>query len=196
MTLTILLLAAGAASRMRGSDKLLEPVAGAPLIATMAHRAMTIAPTCVTLPGPDHPRASALGGIAVTQIPVPDAAEGMAASIRAGVAALPAGSTAVMILPADMPDITTQDLATMAAAWAATPDAILRATAHDGTPGHPVIFPARLFPHLARLTGDQGARPLLQAEPPLLIALPDQHATTDLDTPEAWAAWRAASLSS
>lgn len=196
MTLVILLLAAGASSRMRGGDKLRETVEGAPLIATMARRAASVAPTLVTLPARNHPRADALTGLDVTQIPVPDAHEGMAASIRAGTAALPPGTTAVMILPADMPALTATDLHTMATAWADTPDNVLRATDADGTPGHPVIFPARLFPALAQLSGDQGARPVLATEHPRLVALPGQHATTDLDTPEAWAAWRAASPSS
>jgi molybdenum cofactor cytidylyltransferase len=46
---------------------------------------------------------------------------------------------------------------------------------------------------LMELTGDQGARAVLQrhADKILYTALPGQHATTDLDTPEAWAAWRA-----
>ena len=44
------------------------------------------------------------------------------------------------------------------------PDRILRATAQDGTPGHPVLFPAWAVPELASLTGDSGARDLLKRE--------------------------------
>jgi molybdenum cofactor cytidylyltransferase len=40
------------------------------------------------------------------------------------------------------------------------------------------------------LHGDQGARAVLAQEDVGLIALPGQNAITDLDTPEAWAAWR------
>lgn len=62
-----------------------------------------------------------------------------------------------------------------------------------GTPGHPVVLPRRLFPSLLELRGDQGARALLaQEEESLrLIPLPGANATTDLDTAEDWAAWRA-----
>lgn len=191
MSLVILLLAAGASSRMRGGDKLLEEVAGAPLILTMARRARAVAPVVVALPGPDHPRAHALADIYATQIAVPDADEGMAASLRTGITALPATSTAVMILPGDMPELTEGDLRTMAHAWQQTPDQIHRATAADGTPGHPVIFPSRHFDDLQALTGDTGARAILSAHPVHPVALPDRHAITDLDTPEDWAAWRA-----
>ncbi|SEJ60040.1 CTP:molybdopterin cytidylyltransferase MocA [Pseudooceanicola nitratireducens] len=187
----ILILAAGASSRMRGGDKQMEPVDGAPLIVTLARRALALAPTYVTLPGPDHPRSRALQGVNITPIMVPDAAKGMGASLRAGAAALPATTPGVMVLPSDMPEITTQDLADLAQAWAHNPDQIHRATDQDGTPGHPVLFPARLIPALTTLTGDQGARALLKNEKVRQVPLPDHHATTDLDTPEDWARWRA-----
>ncbi|MDP4033396.1 MAG: nucleotidyltransferase family protein, partial [Pseudorhodobacter sp.] len=69
---------------------------------------------------------------------------------------------------------------------------ILRATDAAGRPGHPVIFPPWVLPELMGLSGDEGARPVLSrhADRLRLIALPEQHATTDLDTPEAWAHWR------
>ena len=69
---------------------------------------------------------------------------------------------------------------------------VIRASTADGRAGHPVIFPARLWPDLVRLQGDQGARDMLKSEAVQLCPLPGQHALTDLDTPEAWAAWRAA----
>ncbi|GGE23175.1 molybdopterin-guanine dinucleotide biosynthesis protein A [Primorskyibacter flagellatus] len=192
MSLAILLLAAGSSSRMRGGDKLMEEVEGAPLLATMARRALAATDVVlVTLPRADHPRSRAIRDLDVTRVLVPDAEEGMGASIRAAIPALTDRETALMILPADMPDITTGDLQTLASAWQSAPDAIHRATNADGTPGHPVIFPARLFPDLKALTGDTGARALLPSEHVKLTALPGTHATTDLDTPEDWAAWRA-----
>ena len=70
---------------------------------------------------------------------------------------------------------------------------ILRATAEDGRPGHPVILPARLYPLLAGLAGDTGARTVLAAHAAEVVAhpLPGTRALVDLDTPEAWADWRA-----
>ena len=90
-----------------------------------------------------------------------------------------------------MPDLTAADLATLIAAFDQTPDMILRGSAGE-TPGHPVILPVQLIPELLTLTGDQGARSILVRHPNLirLIALPNQHASTDLDTPEDWVAWR------
>ena len=190
----ILILAAGASSRMRGGDKLLERVEDQPLLRVMATRAMAVArgPVLCTLPAADHPRAQCLDGIAVDRVIVPDAAEGMGASIRAGMAALPQGCIAVMILPADLPDLTEEDLRLMLDARQSQPDAILRAVDQDGMPGHPVIFPAAFFPDLASCAGDTGARGVLREHAARIVTvpLPAHHATTDLDTPEAWTAWR------
>ncbi|EAQ01196.1 hypothetical protein OB2597_03869 [Pseudooceanicola batsensis HTCC2597] len=192
MELAILLLAAGASARMRGRDKLMEPVEGAPLVATMARRARAVTPhVVVTLPDLAHPRARALEGQPLRLLSVPDAATGMSASFRAAAAALPAEIPGLLILPADMPDLTADDLATVAARWRSAPDRIHRATAADGTPGHPVVLPARLLPALKGLTGDTGPRTLLRPETVVPVRLPARNATTDLDTPEDWAAWRA-----
>ena len=191
MSLVILLLAAGASSRMRGGDKLLEEVGGNPLVAVMADRARQVAPVIVTLPSDTHARAKALTGKDITPLPVSDADEGMAASIRAGTRALPDTATGVMILPGDMPELTSADLQTLANAWRSDPSHIHRATAADGTPGHPVIFPHSQFDALKALTGDTGARAILKSQPVRRVALPDRHALTDLDTPEDWSAWRA-----
>jgi CTP:molybdopterin cytidylyltransferase MocA len=192
MTGAILILAAGASSRMRGGDKLLEPVNGRPLIAEMARRALGVCDrVMITLPALDHPRAAALIGLSVDLIPVPDAAEGMAASIRAGISGIAYSVSFTLILPGDMPDISQQDVDLIYKNASAHPDEIVRATNETGTPGHPVAFPARLFPDLQKLRGDEGARSILKSEKPVMVPLPGDHATTDLDTPEAWAEWRA-----
>lgn len=191
--LALVLLAAGAGRRMRGGDKLLEEVNGVALLRHLALQALAAGTgaVAVTLP-PDAPaRAAALQGLALSILPVPDADTGMSASLKVAAAwAMRVGAGGLMICPADLPELTAQDFATLARAF--DPDGPpLRATAQDGTPGHPVIFPARLLPGFAALQGDRGAQPLLARHPPRLIALPARHATTDLDTPEDWAAWRA-----
>ena len=191
----ILIPAAGFARRMRGADKLLEPVAGEALLHRQARLALaTGATVLVTLPPAPGLRARALDGLAVTRVPVPDPGEGMAASIRAGLAAVPDGAAGLMILLADLPELEAQDLTALITAFRGNPARpILRATSATGAPGHPVIFPADLFAELAQVTGDAGARSVVARHRDRLrdLALPGDRAVTDLDTPEAWAAWRA-----
>lgn len=193
--IAILIPAAGASSRMRGRDKLTEQVEGLPLLRRQAMRAIeTGAHVCVTLPDYDHPRAKSLAGLPVQLVAVPDSDLGMSASIRRGVGLLPRGLKAVIILPADMPELESDDISRLIDGFRATPFPMLQqATAEDGTPGHPVLFPEDCFMALQQLTGDQGAREILQINRHRLrhVALPGERALTDLDTPEAWAEWRA-----
>ena len=193
----ILLLAAGSSSRMRGRDKLMEEVDGVPLIARAAGiaRAATEGAVIVTLPPAPHPRYGALTGVDVATVPVPDAAEGMAASIRAGLAHVPKRAKAVMILLADLPDLTSDDLRAVLRAVEEHPEKkVWRGVTMENQPGHPIVFAAPLFPELAALRGDEGGRAVVAACGNELcrVRLPGAHARADLDTPEAWAAWRAA----
>ncbi|MDG4648407.1 nucleotidyltransferase family protein [Roseibacterium sp. SDUM158017] len=190
---SFLLLAAGRATRMRGADKLLEPVPAAfgerPLLEVMARRCLRAGATRVVLgPGQDARRAL----LAPLEVEVVDAPEGagMAASIVAGVTGL---TDAVLVVLADMPDVTASDLHLLIALSRQAPRAILRAAAQDGTPGHPVLFPADLLGELQALTGDTGARDVLRRHSGRvhLVPLKGRRALTDLDTPEDWAAWRA-----
>ncbi|WP_426031760.1 nucleotidyltransferase family protein [Cypionkella sp. TWP1-2-1b2] len=191
MPLTILIPAAGASSRMRGGDKLLELVDGVAMLRRQAQMARDVcAQVIVTLRIEDVARRQAVAGVDAVVLSVAAADEGMAASIRAGAKA---AQGALMILPADMPELNADDLLALIAAFDQAPRAILRGASSDGRPGHPVVFPADLRGVLQDLRGDEGARSVLTQYPSRvrLIALPDQHALTDLDTPEAWAAWHA-----
>ncbi len=193
-TVAILIPAAGASSRMRGRDKLLEEVAGRPLLSVLAARALCVTDTVIiTLPDPPGERGEALSGLDVIRVSVANAREGMAASLRAAVAALPGVIQGLMILPADMPEIRQGDLSRLVRAFEAEPHSIWQGASEDGTPGHPVLFPADCLPAIAVLTGDTGAREVLRAQATRvrLLPLPGQRALTDLDTPEAWARWRA-----
>jgi len=195
----ILILAAGASSRMRGADKLVTEVSGQPLLRQLAETALaTGAPVTVTLPPLAEARRRALAGLPLQIVEVPDAALGMSRSLVRGVETL--GQSAgprdgVMILPADMPGFTAPALSHLIARFQADPTLILRGGTSDGQPGHPAIFPRDLWPALCQLTGDTGGRSVLNTNQGRVrvIPLPGQMALIDLDTPEDWAAWRAGS---
>jgi molybdenum cofactor cytidylyltransferase len=190
----ILLLAAGASTRMRGTDKLLEEIDGETQIRRMAKAALsTGCPVLITLPKGSVTRAGAVSGLNAGLIWVENAMGGMAHSLRAGIAAVTPGAAAMIVL-ADLVEITADDLRRMLRAHHSQPERILQATSAQGLPGHPVLFPASVLPELAALTGDQGARAVLarNASRMAFVTLPEEHAITDLDTPEEWVAWRAA----
>lgn len=200
-TVAILILAAGASSRMRGTDKLVQSVGGQPLLRRVAETALaTGMPVWVTLPTGAAARWAALAGLGVEIVEVPDAAQGMSRSLVRGVASVIASFNAseaedaagLMILPADMPDFTPHALGRMIHAFCSDPRMIWRGGTADGQPGHPAIFPRDLWPALAQVNGDEGGRSVLQANRDRLrlMPLPGAMATCDLDTPEDWAAYR------
>lgn len=194
-TVHILVLAAGASSRMRGADKLLQAVKGRPILRLVAETALASgAPVLVTLPPTAEARRAAVADLAVRVVDIPDSAQGMSRSIVRGLAAVvdPGPEDGLMILPADMPGFSAKALADLISRFRAEPELIWRGGTTDGTPGHPAIIPRDLWPELAAITGDEGGRSVLKrhADRVRQVPLPGRMATLDLDTPEDWTAFR------
>lgn len=190
MSGTIVIPAAGASRRMGGEDKLLRRVDGVPLLRRAAlHALASGARVLVTLRPGDDARRAALAGLDLRVIPVADAATGMSASLRHAAADIGSAS-ALMVLPADMPEIGAADLARLWSAHATSPAHIIQGRAGP-VPGHPVILPADLVPELGQLSGDTGARALLARHARRIVPVPlfGRRAILDLDTPQDWAAW-------
>jgi molybdenum cofactor cytidylyltransferase len=178
-----LLLAAGGATRF-GSPKVLAPFHGKPLVRRGVQLLMPRCPAGVHVvvgASADGVRA-ALAAESVSIVENPDWASGLSTSLVRGVAALPAAADAVLILLCDQPAITADDLDALITAWQVEPELIAAAGFRDQL-GPPVIMPRSVWPQLAALRGDQGARSLLEwhAEH---TAVPMPHAAFDVDTPD------------
>ena len=190
--IAIILLAAGASSRMRGRDKLLERIGGEPLLPRQTRAAIAASDKVyVVLDSGNSARAELLRGFDVEIVPVAPRL-GMSDSIAAGVAALPQDIGGIVVLPADMPEIGSSEIKKVINVFRQDQSKVCRGSTTDGIPGHPVVFPARLRPALVNLSGDDGAKSLLMEEDVRLVALPGNVAITDLDTPEEWDDWRRA----
>jgi CTP:molybdopterin cytidylyltransferase MocA len=183
MNLAGLLLAAGGATRF-GSPKVLAPFHGVPLV---RRGVQLLVPRCsagvhvVVGAAADRVR-EALAGEPVTFVENPDWQSGLSTSLVRGIASLPDTAEAVLVLLADQPAITADDLDALLAAWGIEPELIAAAGFLDRL-GPPVIMPRSVWPQLAALRGDQGARSLLEwhAEH---TTVPMPHAAFDIDTPE------------
>lgn len=191
----ILILAAGASNRMNGRDKLLMDVGGQTLLRHVVGRAVDTKQTVmVALPVGDTARRNALAGLDLQIISVTDHDQGMASSLRAGLAMIPADCDGILIGLADMPDVTKDDYFSVINAFLADPNSnIYRGASHDSTAGNPVLLPKWALSDPSIFKGDAGARHLLKthSDRVRLVPLPYDHAITDLDTPADWAAWRA-----
>mgnify|MGYP003739742675 CR=1 FL=1 len=115
--------------------------------------------------------------------PNPD--EGMGGSLRLAAEALPPDTEAVVIGLADMPEIAPGTISALIAAWRPLGIRGIVAPEFDDRRGHPVIFGAGHFPALRELSGDQGARSVIQrcAADLLLVPVDDPGVIVDLDTP-------------
>ena len=113
-----------------------------------------------------------------------DHAEGMGASLRAGIASLPEDAAGVFVFLGDMPRAPHAVLRPMAeAVWAG---ALAAAPVFGYRRGNPVLLSRALFPRLLALTGDAGARGVLQdlGDRLVLIDSPDDGVLYDVDVPE------------
>ena len=179
---------------MKGRDKLLETLNGVPLLRRQVLAAMTTGcPVAVTLRDADAERRAALAEVPVHIEPMPDAGEGMAASLRRAVGMLIDGQSLGVLLP-DVPGMAGSDIGVVLEAFrGGSEQRVTRASDPEGRPGTPLFLPhsvARLF---AGLRGDEGGRGVLKGREVELVRFDDDRATIDLDTPEDWAAWRGAS---
>jgi CTP:molybdopterin cytidylyltransferase MocA len=163
MRVAAILLAAGS-SRRFGGAKLLAPWRGRPLF-EHALEALASSPgitetIAVVQPGfppwPERP--------GVRRVENGDHAEGMGASVRAGVAAAAAGTDAYVVALADMPGIRPELVTAMLDRLCASGRSIVVPEC-GGRRGHPVVFAGRHREALLALTGDVGARELLRAHP-------------------------------
>jgi CTP:molybdopterin cytidylyltransferase MocA len=172
-----------------GGPKALVELNGEPLV----RRALRVladggcAPRVVVVgAAADAVRATLPDDVAVVE--ATDWAEGMGASLRAGLAALPPDADAALVHLVDLPGVTAAAVARLAAdAGPAT----LRRAAYHGRPAHPVVLGRD---HWAAVTatakGDAGARDYLKGNPLLeLVECADIAAPDDVDTPEALARW-------
>jgi molybdenum cofactor cytidylyltransferase len=153
---------AGGSSLRFGGDKRLAQYRGAPLIRFAIAAALAAPVTRVILAtGPDDRLQEHMALIRdprLTVVQARDAAEGLAATLRAAVMALAGETAGVFVFLGDMPKIP-HDLAHILASKLAGHAAA--APFHRGVRGHPVLVSRELFDTLGRLAGDRGAGSVL-----------------------------------
>lgn len=190
--LEAVVLAAGAGSRF-GGGKLTAPWRGGVLLdgALAAAFAAPVRTVAVVWGADDGVREAASAfadkaGVAgrLRLVHSPRFAEGLSASLAAGVASLADDVSGLFVFLGDMPRIPVAVLGPLAAALssgapAATP-------VFDRRRGHPVLFGRALFPRLLALTDDRGAGALLQELGPAVarVAAPDDGVLYDVDRRE------------
>ncbi|MBE0529752.1 MAG: nucleotidyltransferase family protein [Rhodospirillales bacterium] len=187
-----IILAAGMATRM-GENKLLVEIDDRPLVARVVDAALGAELTSVVVvTGHEADRVrAALEGRPVSYAHNPDFAAGMAGSLKAGLAVLPAETMGALVCLGDMPDVSSAHISRIVAAFPPDGRAICVPT-RQGRRGNPVLLGRPFFAEMQALTGDVGARGLIAKHPDLVREIPmdDDAVLTDLDTAESWLAYR------
>lgn len=183
-----LVLAAGHSRRM-GANKLLAEVGGKPLVAHAVDAALASAadPVLVVTGHDADAVRAALAGRPVHFVDNPDHGEGMAASLRHGITALPGDVDGVLVCLGDMPAVTQDHLNRLIDAFAPAEGRAICVSAFEGKRGNPALIGRGFFAELRKLAGDVGARHVIAANDEVVyeVAQPDAGVLLDVDTPEA-----------
>jgi molybdenum cofactor cytidylyltransferase len=178
------LLAAGSARRF-GAPKLVQDLEGRAVVrwsAEALRRAMVDEIVVVVPPGHEGIR-QALAGLNVRFVVNPTPDSGMGASLARGISALSDDTNAALIALADEPAPDPRALPRVVERWRAG-DATIVVPTYRGVRGHPVLFDRSVFGELATLTGDQGARLVVDRDPSRVAYYElDAGKPVDIDTP-------------
>jgi molybdenum cofactor cytidylyltransferase len=187
-SLHVIVLAAGASSRL-GQPKQLVKLGGRPALHIVVSNAVAVAGHAVTVVVGAHAQelthllAHSPASVVVNR----HWDEGMASSLRHGLAAVPATASAVLVMLGDQVAVSADDLKRLINAWNGH-DTVIASAVYQGHVGVPAIFPRWCFSELRELRGDQGARMIIQRHAQRLVHVQMPNAAIDLDTPEDLAA--------
>jgi len=185
-----IVLAAGLSRRMAPRNKLLLPDAhGTPMIARTVDSVLSsrARPVLVVTGHQGAEIKAALGDRPVTIVPAPDYESGLSASLRAGISALPPDAGAALICLGDMPLVSASDIDTLLDAYDEAEGRLIVVPLHGAKRGNPVLWDRRFFVAMAGMTGDQGARKLIELNLEYVaeIELTSEGVVRDFDGPEA-----------
>jgi molybdenum cofactor cytidylyltransferase len=188
-----LILAAGQSTRMGTVNKLLAPMpSGHTMIEqTVDHViASGTAPVLVITGHQDAEIRNRLENKPVRFVHAADYTDGLAASLRAGVAALAGDIAGALICLGDMPLVSQVVLDRILAAYDPAEGRDIIIPTYNGQRGNPVLWGKRFFPELLALAGDAGARQIMHRHMEFIaeVAVDSEAVLQDFDTPEMLAA--------
>ncbi len=181
-------LAAGRSTRMGRENKLLSTVDGKPMVVhtVAALKKCALGGITVVLGHQADKLRRALPARKLSFALNKQYREGMASSIRCGIAALDDTVDAALIVLADMPRVQPQTVASLIGALKPEEGRTIALPRYRGKRGNPVLFARQHFGELMALEGDQGAKELLvaHAEAIIEVAVDDAGVLVDVDTRE------------
>lgn len=182
-----IILAAGASSRMSGSQKLLLDLDGTPMVRHVLEAASEGGCHQTVVVYASEQVKKAVNGRAELVFNA-EARTGMASSLQAGLRAMRPEIEAAVVLLGDQPLVGSRTVAALLRAWrreGSRPAVGVAQGEHGWAP--PVVIARELWDQLYALKGDAGARQILQGRPELLDIVPAPGRPDDIDTPDDYA---------
>ena len=179
-----ILLAAGGSRRFGGgAQKLIARLGDESVVHRAAATLAGATDTSIVVVGRDAEAVRAeLADLNASVIVNDDWESGLASSLRAGVAAVDANTDAILIGLGDQPGLDPHVVRAVIDAWKASSAPIVAAR-YRGEQGHPVLFARSVFAELAELTGDRGAKPVIERDASRVAFVDvDAAAPRDVDT--------------
>jgi molybdenum cofactor cytidylyltransferase len=191
LTFSAVVLAAGLSSRMQGQHKLLLPVDGQPAVRRTVSALAAAGPEEIVVVTGFRGRAvmEALVDLPVTFQSNPRYEEGQMTSVAAGVAALRAPCSVVLVCLADQVLLETADYRELTDAFAAMPRGSILIPVFNGQRGNPVAFSASYAAEVISGHVNPGCRKLIAEHPDEVFIHEAAHDrfVIDMDTPEDYA---------
>jgi molybdenum cofactor cytidylyltransferase len=187
-----LVLAAGRSRRMAPHNKLLiADKSGKPMVARVLDNVLSsnARPILVVTGHQGEQVEQALGGRPVRYVHAPDYAEGLSASLKAGIAAVPQECAAVLVCLGDMPLVTGRMIDRLLSMYDPDEGRLIVLPTFRGKQGNPMLWDRRFFPEILQIAGDSGARFLVgkHAEVVCEVEMADDAVLRDFDTTESLA---------
>jgi CTP:molybdopterin cytidylyltransferase MocA len=178
-----LLLAAGG-SRRFGTQKLVTPIRGVPLIQHGANLLRQTTDHVIAVIGSDALIVrSALKDTGAEIVENPEWRDGLSTSLRRGVASVSPAAHAVVVALGDQPDVHADIIRALIEAWRQTGHLIVTAR-YRGVRAPPVLLARPVFRDIAALVGDVGAKAVMDMHPDSVGYVDvDADVPRDIDSP-------------
>ena len=188
-TIAAIVMAAGRSRRMAPHNKLLvTDKAGKPMIARVVDNVLSSnARPILVVTGHQHEQIEhALAGRPVRYIHAADYAQGLAESLKSGIAAVPPECAGAIVCLGDMPLVTGRMIDRLLALYDPEEGRMIVLPTFRGKQGNPMIWDRAFFPEILAITGDSGARFLVgkHAEKVAEVEMADDAVLRDFDTTE------------
>ncbi len=182
-------LAAGRSRRMAPRNKLLvADRTGKPMIARVVDNVLSsnARPVLVVTGHQAEQVQHTLGGRPVRYVHAADYAQGLSASLKAGIAAVPEDCAAALVCLGDMPLVTGRMIDRLLSSYDPDEGRLIVLPTFRGKQGNPMLWDRQFFKEILEITGDSGARFLLGKHLEFVaeVEMADDAVLRDFDTTE------------